>query len=88
MSETGSVTRIDQVPSALIRKYIDGCHILHYYDLVDAYGHLSVRISDSTFLMSRYLAPALVSSPDDLVIYSVDTGEAVNSDAPKGTLRG
>jgi hypothetical protein len=70
----------------LIRKFIHGCHILHYHGLVDAYGHLSVRLSSSAFMMSRYLAPALVSSADDLVLYEVETGEAIDKNAPRGSL--
>jgi ribulose-5-phosphate 4-epimerase/fuculose-1-phosphate aldolase len=80
------VTKVRQVSSDLIRKYIDGCHILHYYDLVDAYGHLSVRLSPSTFLMSRYMAPALVAWPEDLVVYKVEDGEPVDPNAPRGML--
>jgi len=78
------VTKVSQVSPDLIRKYIDGCHILHYYDLVDAYGHLSVRLSPSTFLMSRYMAPALVAWPEDLVVYKVEDGEPVDPNAPRG----
>jgi hypothetical protein len=66
------LTKVSQVSPDLIRKYIDSCHILHYYDLFDAYGHLSVRLSPSTFLMSRHMAPALVAWPEDLVVYKVD----------------
>lgn len=68
----------------LIRKYVYGCHILHYYNVVDAYGHISVRLSESVFMMSRYMAPALVSSAQDMVLYDVESGEALKEDAPKG----
>lgn len=68
----------------LIRKYVDGCHILHYHNIVDAYGHISVRLSESVFMMSRYMAPALVSSAQDMVLYDVESGEALKKDAPKG----
>lgn len=70
----------------LIRKYVHGCHILHYYNIVDAYGHISVRLSESVFMMSRYMAPALVSSAQDMVLYDVESGEALKKDAPKGIL--
>jgi ribulose-5-phosphate 4-epimerase/fuculose-1-phosphate aldolase len=70
----------------LIRKYVHGCHILHYYNIVDAYGHISVRLSESVFMMSRYMAPALVSSAQDMVLYDVESGEALKKDAPKGLL--
>lgn len=85
MSDAAAITQVHQVPSELLRKYIDGCHILHQHDLVDAYGHLSMRLSSSTFLMSRYMAPALVASPDDLVIYKIVDGEPLNPNAPRST---
>jgi Class II Aldolase and Adducin N-terminal domain len=84
MNSHTPVTKVSHVSLDVIRKYINGCHILHYYDLVDAYGHLSVRLSASTFLMSRYMAPALVAWPDDLVIYNVEDGEPVDPSAPRG----
>jgi hypothetical protein len=84
MTGLSSIKQISEISSDLLRKYVDGCHILHFYGIVDAYGHLSVRLSDSTFLMSRYLAPALVATSDDLVIYDIESGEPVNHDAPRG----
>ena len=84
MTELDAVMDLLQVSPALLRRYIDGCHMLHQHDIVDAYGHLSVRLSISTFLMSRYLAPALVASSDDLVIYNIEDGQPVRSDAPRG----
>ena len=78
------ITEVSQVSEELLCKYIHACHILHYHDIVDAYGHISVRLSTSTFLMCRYLAPALVASIEDLVIYKVEDGEAVAAEAPRG----
>lgn len=59
--------------SALHRKFITGCHILHYNNVVDAYGHLSVRhpFDPQVFIMSKHFAPGTISSPDDLVEYRV-----------------
>ena len=84
MGTVDSVTDLSQVSLVLLRKYVDGCHMLHQHDLVDAYGHLSVRLSNSTFLMSRYLAPALVASVEDLVIYNIEDAQPVKPDAPRG----
>ncbi|KIW62326.1 hypothetical protein PV04_10507 [Phialophora macrospora] len=84
MEETDTVTELSKVSPTLLKKYVDGCHMLHQHNLVDAYGHLSVRLSKSTFLMSRYLAPALVASMEDLVIYSIEDGQPVRPDAPRG----
>ncbi|KAK3943286.1 class II aldolase and Adducin N-terminal domain-containing protein [Diplogelasinospora grovesii] len=59
------------------RKLITGNHILHYHGVLDAYGHLSIRnpLNPETFILSRQIAPALISSIDDLVEYYVETGE-------------
>jgi hypothetical protein len=78
------MAEISQVPDELLCKYIYSCHILHHHGLVDAYGHVSVRLSPSTFLMARYMAPALVASKKDLVVYKVEDGEAMATDAPRG----
>ncbi len=75
---------MDQLGDDLLTQYIRGCHILHNHGIVDAYGHLSFRLSSSVFMMSRYMAPALVSSKDDIVLYRVEDGEALNQGAPKG----
>lgn len=80
-----NITEPSQVSEDLRCTYIDACHILHNHGLVDAYGHVSVRLSQSTFLMSRYMAPPLVASTKDLVVYKVEDGEAVAADAPRGT---
>lgn len=54
--------------------------------VVDAYGHLSVRhpTNPSRFFMSRYIAPATISSERDLVEYYVDNAEPVDPNSPKG----
>ena len=77
-------TAVSDLDPYLVRKYITACHILHFYDIVDAFGHISVRLSPTTFLMSRYLAPALVASPADLVIYSIDNAEPLTPNPPRG----
>lgn len=76
----------DTVLQTYYRKFIDGSHVLHYHDVVDAYGHLSFRhpFNPEVFIMSRSIAPATVSSPEDLVEYSVANAEPLESDAPQG----
>lgn len=73
------------VLAALHRKFITGCHILHYHGVLDAYGHLSFRHphDDDVFLMSRHIAPATIASPDDLIAYRVRDAEPV--DPQQGT---
>jgi ribulose-5-phosphate 4-epimerase/fuculose-1-phosphate aldolase len=51
----------------LIDEVVTANHILAHYDVVDAYGHVSVRATDGGhFYMSRHLAPALVTRADIL----------------------
>ncbi|KAK4161577.1 class II aldolase and Adducin N-terminal domain-containing protein [Cladorrhinum sp. PSN259] len=56
-----------------VRKYVSACHILHNHGVLDAYGHVSFRhpFKSGCFIMSRNVASALVSSPDDLIQYYV-----------------
>ena len=66
--------------------YITGCHVLHYHQVVDAYGHLSARskTDPSLFIMARYLPPALVSAASDIIEYRVSDAQPVDPNAPKG----
>lgn len=52
-----SSAMLDQ--ATLYRKFITSCHILHKRNVLDAYGHLSVRhpFHSDRFIMSRYVAP-------------------------------
>lgn len=61
-------------------------HILHHNHVVDAYGHISVRhpTNPDWFIMSGSMAPALVSSPADLVTYRVEDALPVEPNVPKG----
>jgi len=62
-------------------------HILHFQNILDAYGHISMRnpANASTFYLSRDLAPALVSTQADIVEYLVADGTPVlGAAAPKG----
>lgn len=72
--------------SALHRKFITGCHILHYNNVLDAYGHLSVRhpFNPQVFIMSKYIAPGTISSPDDLIEYHVHNAEPLDPNQTKG----
>ncbi|ETS82032.1 hypothetical protein PFICI_07034 [Pestalotiopsis fici W106-1] len=70
----------------LKRKLITANHILHNQDVVDAYGHISVRHPQNrdVYIMSGYMAPALVKSSDDLIEYYVNDSSTVDPNAKKG----
>ncbi|KAJ7056764.1 arad-like aldolase/epimerase [Mycena amicta] len=57
---------------------LDASHILHFLDVVDAYGHISVRNPDnsSQFLMTFAIAPAQATS-QSIVTYEIDNATAV-----------
>ncbi|KAH8700819.1 class II aldolase and Adducin N-terminal domain-containing protein [Talaromyces proteolyticus] len=69
-----------------LRELVYANHILHYHDAVDAYGHVSIRHPEKpdVYIMSGYLAPALVESPDDLIEYYIHDSSPVNPDSKKG----
>lgn len=75
-------------PQEILKSLVAANHVLHFNGVLDAYGHISVRNpeNDSTFLLSRDLAPALVSSADDIVEYLVDNAAPVTPNPPSGYI--
>ena len=73
---------------SVLSKLITASHILHYHEICDAYGHISVRnpTNAATFFMPRNLAPALVSSAGDIVEYNVSNAEPLDPNAPRGYI--
>jgi ribulose-5-phosphate 4-epimerase/fuculose-1-phosphate aldolase len=69
-----------------LQTLITAYHILHYQNVVDAYGHVSFRHPDKpdVFIMSGDKALALVSSPSDLIEYHVSDSSPVDPNAKKG----
>ncbi|KAF1365841.1 arad-like aldolase/epimerase [Lizonia empirigonia] len=72
----------------LFKGLVTASHILHCHDVLDAYGHISVRSPDNpaTFWMPCSMPPALVSSADDLVEYHIESAEAVEKNAKPGYI--
>jgi len=67
------------VPPALVEDLVLGSRILAEFGVVDAFGHVSARspANPQHFLMSRSLAPALVT-PEDIMEFDQD-GNAVDA---------
>ncbi|KAF7317185.1 Aldolase-II domain-containing protein [Mycena chlorophos] len=57
---------------------LDASHILHFLDVVDAFGHVSVRnpVNDSQFLMTFSIAPAQATS-HSIVTYDINNATAL-----------
>lgn len=74
--------------TATFSTLITANHILHYHRVLDAYGHISVRNPNNnlTFFLAAGIAPALVSSPNDLVEYYVSNASSVDPNAPTGYI--
>ncbi|KAF1949166.1 arad-like aldolase/epimerase [Byssothecium circinans] len=72
----------------LFKGLVTASHILHHHGVLDAYGHISVRSPDNpaTFWMPCNMAPALLSTADDLVEYMVEDASEVEKDAKAGYI--
>jgi HCOMODA/2-hydroxy-3-carboxy-muconic semialdehyde decarboxylase len=75
------------LPAELVEDLVDANRILFHQGIFDAFGHASARhpADASRFLLSRNLAPGLVTAAD-LVEYRVDDAEPVAAGAPRGYL--
>ncbi|ETI24578.1 hypothetical protein G647_03947 [Cladophialophora carrionii CBS 160.54] len=76
----------DQILTDALRDLISANHILHHHGVVDAYGHVSIRhpLDPTKYIMCGYMAPAMVSSPADLIHYNVSDSSPVDPHARKG----
>ena len=74
-------------PSPL-KDLITANHILHNHHVLDAYGHISLRnpTNSHTFFLSHSVAPALISSPSDIVEYNVEDASPVQDGVSEGYL--
>jgi ribulose-5-phosphate 4-epimerase/fuculose-1-phosphate aldolase len=70
---------LPNVSPALLEDIVTGSRILAEFGVVDAFGHVSARdpINPQHFLMSRSLAPALVTA-DDIMEFDLD-GNAIDA---------
>ncbi|EME77975.1 uncharacterized protein MYCFIDRAFT_33728 [Pseudocercospora fijiensis CIRAD86] len=83
----GALLRASKPPTKeLFSTLITANHILHHHNVVDAFGHISVRNpqNPNTFFLSRNLAPALVKSRSDIIEYRVEDSEPIDPEAPRG----
>ncbi|KAF2812360.1 arad-like aldolase/epimerase [Mytilinidion resinicola] len=71
---------------SILRDLITANHILHHASIVDGYGHISIRhpAQPSVYIMAGYLAPAIVSTAEDMIEYHIADGAPVDPNAKKG----
>ncbi|KAF7327360.1 Arad-like aldolase/epimerase [Mycena kentingensis (nom. inval.)] len=77
----GRTLRAQNIPDAVMgagMDLLDASHILHFLDVVDAFGHVSVRnpANASQFLMTFAIAPAQATS-QSIVTYEIDNATTV-----------
>jgi HCOMODA/2-hydroxy-3-carboxy-muconic semialdehyde decarboxylase len=77
---------LSKLDPALVSDLVDANHILYHQRVVDGFGHVSVRHPNdpSRFLISRSMAPALVTAADILEL-DLD-GSPVREGAPPSYL--
>jgi ribulose-5-phosphate 4-epimerase/fuculose-1-phosphate aldolase len=70
---------LESVPPALLEEIVIGSRVLADFGVLDGFGHVSARdpANPSHFLMSRSLAPALVTA-DDIMEFDAD-GNAIDA---------
>ncbi|KAF2110637.1 class II aldolase and Adducin N-terminal domain-containing protein [Lophiotrema nucula] len=78
----------DSALKTQLQLLISANHILHHHNLVDAFGHISIRnpVNPSEYIIAAYDpgAPALVSKFTDLITYHVSDSTPVDPNAAKG----
>src|SRR5258708_39285994 len=77
---------VADVAPTLVEDLVDANHILYHFGVVDGFGHVSARHPDdaSRFLISRSMAPALVTAADLMAIHL--DGRPVSENAPTAYL--
>ena len=62
--------------TATLSTLITANHILHHGDVLDSFGHVSVRnpLTNNTFFIALQMGPAVVSGAADIGEYLVDDG--------------
>ena len=78
-SRTIKSSRLPPAGRDLVDTLVIANRILFDHDVVDAFGHISVRHDQdpTKFLMSRHLAPGLVTAKD-IVIFDLDASPVAN----------
>ena len=70
---------MDDQRHQLLSDFITANHILSHHEVVDGFGHVSVRdpANRSLFLMTGSVPPALMRSVDDIAVFAVATAAPV-----------
>jgi HCOMODA/2-hydroxy-3-carboxy-muconic semialdehyde decarboxylase len=88
MKKAKKAARLPSIPKDVLADLVLANKILFHYDVVDAFGHISVRHpKDATkFLMARHLPPGMVT-PKDIAIFDLDSNPLTLADKPQYSER-
>jgi len=77
-----------RIPSDLLEDLVIANKILFRLNVVDAFGHISVRYPGDSrkYLMSRHLPPGMVTAAD-IVTFDLDSNPLTHSDRPQYSER-
>lgn len=66
--------------TAILSTLITANHILHYHNVLDSMGHVSVRNPNNknTYFIALQLGPAVISGPQDIGEYLIEDSSPVN----------
>jgi HCOMODA/2-hydroxy-3-carboxy-muconic semialdehyde decarboxylase len=88
MKKAKKPARLPTIPKDVLADLVVANKILFHYDVVDAFGHISVRHPNdpNKFLMSRHLPPGMVT-PKDIVTFDLDSTPLTQADKPQYSER-
>ena len=80
--------KLPTAPRELIAELVLANKILYGLDVVDAFGHISVRHpkDPNKYLMARHLPPGMVT-PRDIVLFDLDSTPLTHADKPQYSER-
>jgi HCOMODA/2-hydroxy-3-carboxy-muconic semialdehyde decarboxylase len=81
-------SNLPKLPKDVLADLVLANKILFHYEVVDAFGHVSVRHPQEPnfFFMSRHLPPGMVV-PKDIVTFDLDSTPLTHSDLPQYSER-
>src|SRR3954466_7533079 len=87
-SASAKTRRLPNAPKELIEDLVIGNKILYKLNVVDAFGHISVRhpADAQKYLMSRHLPPGMVTAKD-IALFDLDSNALTHSDRPQYSER-
>jgi len=87
-AKKSATKKLPTAPKELIAELVLANKILYGLDVVDAFGHISVRHpkDPDKYLMARHLPPGVVT-PKDIVLFDLDSTPLTHSNKPQYSER-